>query len=44
MSTHWVHVLASWAAVLGVFAALALSAWSRHRTAKRQLALLERPK
>ena len=44
LSTHWLHVIASWGAVLAVFAALALSALSRHRNAKRQLALLERPK
>ncbi|WP_431304239.1 heme exporter protein CcmD [Sediminicoccus sp. BL-A-41-H5] len=44
MSTHWLHVLASWAAVLAVFAALAISALSRHRAARRQLAQLERPK
>ncbi|WPB85247.1 heme exporter protein CcmD [Sediminicoccus rosea] len=44
LSTHWLHVIASWAAVLGVFAALALSALGRHRAAKRQLAQLERQK
>ncbi|MBS7792903.1 heme exporter protein CcmD [Roseococcus sp. SDR] len=44
LSTHWIHVLASWGAVLSVFAALALSALSRHRAAKRQLAQLERQK
>jgi heme exporter protein CcmD len=44
MTTHWLHVTLSWAAVLGVFAILAISAWSRHRAAKRQLAQLERQK
>jgi heme exporter protein CcmD len=44
MSTHWLHVTLSWGAVLGVFAILAISAWSRHRAAKRQLAQLERQK
>ena len=44
MTNHWLHVVLSWGVVLGVFAALALSAMSRHRTAKRQLAQLERPR
>jgi heme exporter protein CcmD len=43
VSTHWLHVTLSWAAVLGVFAILAISAMGRHRAAKRQLARLERP-
>ncbi len=42
LSTHWIHVLLSWGAVLGVFAILAISAMGRHRAAKRQLAQLER--
>jgi heme exporter protein CcmD len=44
MTTHWLHVLLSWGAVLSVFAILAISALSRHRAAKRQLAQLERQK
>ena len=44
MTTHWLHVILSWGSVLGVFVILAISAWGRHRAAKRQLAQLERPK
>ncbi len=44
MSTHWLHVALSWAAVLSVFAILAISASGRHRAAKRQLAQLDRQK
>lgn len=43
MTTHWLHVTLSWAAVLGVFALLAISALGRHRAARRQLGQLERP-
>jgi len=42
MTLHWIYVLLSWGAVLGVFTALAISVMVRHRAARRQLAQLER--
>lgn len=41
MTTHWLHVTLSWAATLGVFAALAIAATVRVRAARRDLARLE---
>jgi hypothetical protein len=41
MTTHWAHVTASYALVLGGFLALGLGAAMRHRAARRRLALLD---
>lgn len=41
MSTHWLHVTLSWAITAGVFGALALGAFLRHRAAARRLGQLE---
>ncbi len=41
MTTHWLHITLSWAATLGVFAALGLAAAARARAARRDLARLE---
>jgi hypothetical protein len=41
VTTHWLHVSASYALVLGGFLALGLGAALRHRTALRQLVRLE---
>ena len=38
MTTHWIHVTAGYALVLGGFAALALAATLRHAAARRRLA------
>lgn len=41
MTTHWMHIAASYALVLGGFLAFGLGATLRHRAARRQLAALE---
>lgn len=41
MTTHWMHIAASYGLVLGGFAALGLGAALRHWAARRQLARLE---
>ena len=41
MTTHWAHVVASYALVLGAFAAMAVLTVLRHAVAKRQLAALD---
>ena len=41
MTTHWLYVTISWGISAAVFGALALMAFSRIHTAKRQLARLE---
>jgi len=41
MTTHWVHVALSWGIVTATFAALALGAFVRHRTAGARLRQLD---
>ena len=41
MSLHWMHIVASYALVLGGFLALGLGAALRHRAARTRLARLE---
>jgi heme exporter protein CcmD len=41
MSTHWLHVTASWGVVALVFGGLAVGAFLRHRAAARRLAQLD---
>lgn len=41
MSTHWIHVTASWALVLGGFGAIAIAALLRHRSATTTLKRLD---
>ncbi|MBX9699493.1 MAG: hypothetical protein K2X74_08650 [Acetobacteraceae bacterium] len=41
MTTHWMHVTAGYALVLGTFVTLAIGATLRHRAAKATLARLD---
>jgi hypothetical protein len=41
MSTHWIHITASWGLTLGVFGVLALGAVLRHRSASAALKRLD---
>jgi hypothetical protein len=41
ITTHWMHVAAGYALVLGSFLALGLGAWLRHRGARRALTALD---
>lgn len=41
MSLHWMHITASYALVLGGFAALTVATVLRHAAAKRRLAALD---
>ena len=41
MSTHWLHVSASYGLVVGGFLALAIATMARHAAAKRRLAQLD---
>jgi len=41
MTTHWAHVVASYALVLGAFAAMTIATALRHAAAQRQLAALD---
>jgi hypothetical protein len=41
VSTHWVHITASYALVLGGFLAMAVATMLRHGAAKRLLAQLD---
>ncbi|MGK7869641.1 heme exporter protein CcmD [Falsiroseomonas sp. E2-1-a20] len=41
MTTHWIHISASWAGTLAVFAALAISAVLRQRQAVAKLKRLD---
>jgi hypothetical protein len=42
MTTHWMHVAAGYALVLGTFLALAVTATLRHRAARAMLGRLDR--
>jgi len=41
MSTHWIHIVASWGLTGAVFAALAIGAVIRHRSARALLKQLD---
>lgn len=41
MTTHWLHITASYALVVGGFLAMALATMARHAAAKRRLAQLD---
>lgn len=41
MSTHWVHVIASWGLTLATFVGLAVAAVMRHRAASATLKRLD---
>jgi heme exporter protein CcmD len=41
VSTHWLYVTIAWGIAAAVFGTLTLTALTRYRTAKRQLARLE---
>jgi heme exporter protein CcmD len=41
MSPHWLHVALSWGLTVGVFAALAIGAALRHRSAAAMLRRLD---
>ena len=41
MTTHWLHITASYALVVGGFLALGLATLARHAAAKRRLAQLD---
>ncbi|MDN3568684.1 heme exporter protein CcmD [Paeniroseomonas aquatica] len=41
MSTHWVHITASYGLVVGGFLALGIATLVRHAAAKRRLAQLD---
>jgi len=41
MSTHWIHIVASWGLTLTVFGGLAIAALLRHRAASTMLRKLD---
>ncbi len=41
MTTHWVHITASWGLTAGVFGAMAIAAFLRQRAAARRLKQLD---
>ena len=41
MSTHWIHIIASWGLTFTVFGGLALAAFLRHRSASAMLRRLD---
>lgn len=41
MTTHWLHITASYVLVVGGFLALSLATLARHAVAKRRLAQLD---